>query len=128
VRKLVRFRSTEGAYAVPVEKVVQVRSAGELRSLPEPRSGVAGLLRQGDEAVTVLSLGGAVGEQVLVIDDGGLTFGLLVAEVLGVQSVRDDEIRPPPPGQDRATVAGVLAGDDGLVLVLDCAALRGRLS
>ncbi|MEA3018641.1 MAG: purine-binding chemotaxis protein CheW [Actinomycetota bacterium] len=125
---VVRFRAPAGSYALPVEHVTEVRSAAELTPLPEPRAGVAGLMRRAGDALTVLSVLGEPGAHIIVIDEGGLTFGLLVAEVTGVHTVADDQISPPPPGQDRVTVAGVLAADDGLVLLLDSAALRERLT
>jgi chemotaxis signal transduction protein len=77
--------------------------------------------------MTVLSVLGEPGDHVIVIEEGGLTFGLLVEQVTGVHTVDDEEIGPPPPGQDRVTVSGVLADGDGLVLLLDCSALRVRL-
>ena len=123
-----RFRAPAGEYGLPVEHVTEVRSAADLTPLPEPRPGVAGLMRRGDEAISVLSLLGEPGEHIIVIEDGGLTFGLLATEVTGVQAVADASIGPPPPGQDGATVSGVLAEDGGLVLLLDCASLRRRLS
>ena len=125
---LVRFRAPSGEYALPVDRVTEVRSAADLTPLPTPREGVAGLMRRGDDAVTVLSVLGSPGEHVIELDDGGLTFGLLVSQVLGVVSVTDEELGPPPSGQDRTTVSGVITGEDGIVLVLDCAALRGRLT
>jgi chemotaxis signal transduction protein len=128
VKTVVRFRAPAGEYALEVEHVNEVRSSADLTSLPEPRPGVAGLVRRGDDAITVLSVLGEPGDHIIVLEDGGLTFGLLVEEVTGVQQIQDAEIGPPPPGQDRATVSGVLAGDEGLVLLLDCASLRGRLS
>jgi chemotaxis signal transduction protein len=128
MKTIVRFRAPAGEYALPVEHVNEVRSSADLTALPEPRPGVAGLMRRGDDAITVLSVLGEPGDHIIVLEDGGLTFGLLVEEVTGVQEIQDAEIGPPPPGQDRATVSGVLAADEGLVLLLDCAALRGRLS
>jgi len=124
---VVRFRTPKGDYAVPVAQVSEVRLAEGLRALPAPREGVAGLLADGESALTVLSVLGSEGRHVMVVDDGSLTFGLLVDEVTGVQHVDDTAISPPPEGQDRAVVAGVLAGDGSLVLLLDLAVLRGRL-
>ena len=125
---VVRFRAPAGQYALPVDRVTQVRASTGLTSLPEPRAGIAGLLRQGDEALTVLSILGEPGDHVIVVDEGGLSFGLLVSEVTGVQAVDDDDIGPPPPGQEGSTVCGVLVGEDDLVLLLDPVALRGRLT
>jgi chemotaxis signal transduction protein len=85
-------------------------------------------MRRGDDALTVLSILGEPGDHVIVIDDGGLSFGLLVAEVTGVQAVDEAEIGPPPSGQDGTTVSGVLVAEEGIVLLLDSAALRERLT
>jgi chemotaxis signal transduction protein len=128
VTTVVRFRAPAGRYALPVEQVTEVRSSAGLTPLPEPRAGIAGLMRRGDDALTVLSILGEPGDHVIVIDDGGLSFGLLVAEVTGVQAVDEAEIGPPPSGQDGTTVSGVLVAEEGIVLLLDSAALRERLT
>ena len=124
---IVRFRTPQGDCAVPVAHVTEVRLATGMRPLPQPREGVAGLLSSAGGALTVLSVLGSVGHHVMVVEDGTLTFGLLVDEVLGVQHVDDEGINPAPSGQDRAVVAGVLADDGAMVLLLDLAVLRGRL-
>jgi chemotaxis signal transduction protein len=123
---LVRFRAPSGQYALPIDRVTEVRSSTDLTPLPTPRDGVAGLLRRGEDAVTVLSVLGSPGDHVIVLDEDGLTFGLLVSEVTGVQTVGEGDVGPPPTGQRDATVAGVLAGEQ-LVLVLDPGALREHL-
>jgi chemotaxis signal transduction protein len=128
VRTLVRFRSAEAAYALPVEHVTEVRSAADMRPLPAPRQGVAGIVPRADGALTVLSVLGDAGDHVIVVDDSNLTFGLLVDEVTAVMRVEDDRIGPPPQGQAGGTVAGVIHDDGELVLVLDAVALRGTLS
>jgi chemotaxis signal transduction protein len=127
MRSIVRFRTPSGEFAVPVEQVTEVRLADGMRPLPSPRADVAGVLADRDGALTVLSVLGSQGQHVIIVDDGSLTFGLLVDEVLGVQHVDEDAIDPPPAGQDQAVVAGVVAGDGNLVLLLDLAVLRGRL-
>ena len=123
-----RFRAAETAYALPVEHVAEVRSAADVTSLPAPRAGVAGLVARADGALTVLSVLGHTGEHVIVVDEGALTFGLLVDEVTEVVRVEDDVIGPPPQGQAGGTVAGVIHDDGELVLLLDAAALRGTLT
>ncbi|MDQ1374767.1 MAG: purine-binding chemotaxis protein CheW [Actinomycetota bacterium] len=123
-----RFRAAETAYALPVEHVTEVRSAADLTSLPTPRVGVAGLVARADGALTVLSVLGASGSHVIVVEEGPLTFGLLVDEVTDVVRVDDARIGPPPKGQAGVTVAGVIHDDDELVLLLDAVALRATLS
>jgi chemotaxis signal transduction protein len=125
---VVRFRAPNGDYAVGVEHVREVRSAADLISLPEPRSGVAGLMRREDNTMSVLSVLAPDGGHVLVLDDGNLTFGLLVEEVVGVHTVNDTDLGPPPSGQDRVVVSGVLNDDGVVVLVLDVTALAAKLA
>jgi chemotaxis signal transduction protein len=125
---LVRFRAPGGQFALPVECVNEVRAAGDMTRLPAPRPGVVGLMPRDDEAVPVLSLLGATGGHVLVVADGTEVFGLLVEEVLGVSELPDGELLPPPEGQDRAVVAGMMSDDLGLVLLLDLAVLTGRVT
>jgi chemotaxis signal transduction protein len=128
MRTIVRFRSNRATYALPVEAVTEVRSAADLTPLPSPRPGVAGVMRRGDEALTVLSVLGDGGAHVIVVEDGDVRFGLLVDAVVGVESIDDVAVGAPPPGQDQEAVAGVLVEDGGVVLLLDGARLRGRLS
>ena len=123
-----RFRSADRAYALPVEHVNEIRSAADMTPLPAPRPGVAGLVPRADGALTVLAVLGDSGEHVVVVSDGPETFGLLVDEVTAVSRIEDDLVGPPPVGQAGGTVSGVIQDDDGLVLLLDAAALRGTLT
>jgi chemotaxis signal transduction protein len=125
---VVRFRAPGGQFALPVEQVTAVLPATALTPLPAPRAGVVGLLDRGDETLSVLSLVGSTGAHVLVVEDDGHTFGLLVEEVLGVHEVHDADLGAPPAGQDRAVVAGVMSDQHGLVLLLDLPVLTGRLT
>ena len=125
---IVRVRTPDGEYALPVDRVREVRSVGGLTPLPEARDGVAGLLHLGGRSITVLSLLASEGAHVVVIDADDLTFGLLVDEVAGVEQVADDAVGPSPVGQDRPMVDGVLMTADGVVLRLDVAALARWLA
>lgn len=125
---VVRFRTQNGEYAVPVEHAREVRSASGLLPLPAARSGVVGLLRSADEALTVVSVLGLGGGHVLVLDPGGQVFGLLVEEVTGVSTIDDTAVGPPPGGQADDLVAGVISTPSGLVLLVDAAAMARGLS
>jgi chemotaxis signal transduction protein len=127
-RTIVRFRSSATTYALPVEDVTEVRSAADMTPLPAPRPGVAGLVPRADGALTVLSVLGATGDHVIVVDEGSTTFGLLVDEVTEVARIDDELIGPPPKGQAGAAVSGVIQDEGELVLLLDVAALRGTLT
>jgi len=124
---VVSFRSGGQHWAVALERVEGVLAARGLLPLPDPRPGVAGLLYRDGDTVPVLSPldGGQLG-QVLVLDDHGRTFGLLVDEVIGIERVPGGP-GPVPPGQRSPVVAGVLPGTSPLLL-LDVAALTGWLA
>jgi chemotaxis signal transduction protein len=124
---VVSFRSAGQDWAVALERVQQVLGARGLVPLPDPRPGVAGLLHRDGQTVTVVSpLGGGQPGQVLVLEDGGTSIGLLVDEVVGIDRVVE-EAGPPPAGQRSPLVAGVLPGARPLLL-LDVAALTGWLA
>ena len=124
---VVSFRSGGQHWAVALERVEGVLAARGLLPLPDPRPGVAGLLHRDGDPVPVLSpLGGGQLGQVLVLDDHGRSFGLLVDEVIGIERVPGGP-GPVPPGQRSPVVAGVLPGTSPLLL-LDVAALTGWLA
>lgn len=127
MRSLVQFRTAQGQFAVPVEVAREVRPAKGLSPLPAPRPGVAGVLLERDEALTVIDVLGSGSRHILVLVVGDRAFGLLVDEVLGVTRVADDAVGPPPPGQTTGIVAGVVNLPSGAMLLVDPAALGKSL-
>lgn len=127
MRSVVRFRTDDGEYAVPVEHAREVLASVGLTPLPAPRPGVAGLLERGGVAITVLSALGGGREHVLVLDGGDRPFGLLVEEVMGVDPIDEAMLAPPPAGQEDPVISGVLDTGKGIVLLVDVANLAGRL-
>ncbi len=125
---VVRVRTPDAEYAIPVDRVSEVRSAAGVTALLEPREGVAGLMSRGVDTITVLSVLARDGQHVLVVHAGELSFGLLVSEVTVLQQVDEGAIGPPPVGQARQMAKGVLTGNDGLVLLLDVDVLASWLS
>jgi purine-binding chemotaxis protein CheW len=127
VRTIVRFRTSRGEFALPVEQVKEVRRAGELALLPAAQADVAGVITRGDDVLPVLSVLGTDGDHVIVVEVEGVRFGLLVDEVTGVRRVEDSDVGPPPRGQEGAGVSASIVEGAGVVLVLDPLALRRRL-
>jgi purine-binding chemotaxis protein CheW len=119
---LVCFRTGDGEYAVPVESVREVRSGGALLPLPGARTGVAGLVEYEGKTLTVLTTLGAGENQVLLLEHGDHAFGLMVEEVTRVMSV-DNQVGPPPRGQEQDYISGVVSTDDGFLLLVDIDAL-----
>lgn len=127
MKTLVRFRTDQGLFAVPVDQTRAVYPATGIVPLPESRADVAGVVSRPEGPLTVLTALGGGDRHVLVLDAAGRLFGLLVEEVTGLQRVDDADIGPPPPGQESTLVVGIVANPDGMVLLVDAAALARRL-
>jgi chemotaxis signal transduction protein len=123
---MVCFRSAGVAYCLPVTAARAVRPALGMVSLPAGRPDVTGLM-PGDPPLSVISVLGPGGRQVLVIEAGGKKFGLLVDMVSGLRRIEEADIRPAPDGQARPLVSGTVDAGDGLILVTDPVALAERL-
>lgn len=126
MKTMVCFRTARGRFALPVESTLSVRNLDGMVDLPEPQADIVGLL-PGDPPLSVLSSLGAGGAQVLVVISDEVRYGLHVLEVLGVRRFDDDQVGPPPKGQQGGLIAGVLYGADEIVLVADARALAARL-
>jgi chemotaxis signal transduction protein len=126
MKTMVHFESGGTAYCLPVDAARGVRPATGLVRLPAPGTDVAGIV-PGDPPLTVIAPLGGGGNQVLVVESLGKTFGLLVDSVTGLRRVADAEIRTAPDGQERALVCGTITNGEELVMVTDPAALAGRL-
>jgi chemotaxis signal transduction protein len=124
---MLRFRAGGSSYAIPVRDVREVRPGGNLSSLPLSREGVAGITKKDGMALPVLSVLGSERDRLLVLEAGGRSFGLLVHDVTGIADVDEEQLGPPPEGQDAAMVTGVLDAGADMVLVLDAAALVCRV-
>ena len=125
MRPMVRFRAQGAQYAVPVQDVRQVRTAENLSALPMGRAGVAGLVMDGEVALPVLSILGADGDRLLVLEADGRRFGLLVDEVSGV--VDEGRVAAPPAGQASPLITGVLDADKNTALVIDAGVLARQV-
>jgi chemotaxis signal transduction protein len=128
VSSVVRFRTADGEFAVAVEDAREVRTTSGMLPVPTPGPDVVGFLAHDDRSLTVVAPLGAGRDQVLVLDPEGQPFGLLVEEVTGVTTLDEADVGPPPAGQSGDFVSGVVAGADGLVLLVDARALARTLS
>jgi chemotaxis signal transduction protein len=123
---MVCFESGGVAYCVPVEATRAVRPAVGIVALPAPRPDIAGMI-PGQPAMTVISVLGASGGQILVMETSGAKFGLLVDSVTGLRRIADADIHLAPDGQDRALVSGTIDSNGVLVFVTDPDAFAARL-
>jgi chemotaxis signal transduction protein len=126
MKAMVCFTTSQGRFAIPIEATLSVTTTDQLAHLPTPRADVVGVL-PGDPPITVLATFGTEGQRVVVAVSDGLRFGLQVIEVVGVRHFDDDQIGPPPAGQEGELISGMVRGSDELTLVVDANALAARL-
>ena len=126
MKTMVCFRTSQGRFALPIESTLSVRTMNGLVDLPAARADVIGVL-PGDPPLSVLTSLGAGGDHVLVVIADGVRYALNVLEVLGVSRFDDDQVGPPPKGQQGGLIVGTLHGSDELMLVADAEALAARL-
>jgi chemotaxis signal transduction protein len=126
VTTMVCFTAARAEYCLPVQAARSVRTADAMILLPDPNPDVAGML-PGDPPLTVISPLHSERGQILVIEAGDKTFGLLVDAVTGLRRINDADLGPPPEGQGRPLISGTLYRDGRLVLVADPSALAGQL-
>jgi chemotaxis signal transduction protein len=120
MRTLVHFEAMGGEWAVPIERVHEVRLPIGIAPLPAPKPGIAGVLRRGDEVLTVLSVLGDAAGHVLVLEGAGERFGLVVESAIGILRVEESAITAPPAGQENPVVSGVIRAEERrMILVLD---------
>ncbi len=118
---LVHFATPMGEWAVPIDRVLEVRLADGIAPLPVPRPGIAGVLRRRDEVLTVVSLLGQAAGHVIILDAGAEeSFGLLAETAIGILRIDEAQLGPPPAGQQGPVVTGVIREPDGrMVMLLD---------
>jgi chemotaxis signal transduction protein len=115
---MVCFQSADARYCIPVQVTRGVKPTAGLVALPAAGN---------DPPLTVIAALGPGGGQILVVEAGDTTFGLLVDTVTGLRRIADEEIRPAPGGQARPLICGTVDDHGELILVADPIALASRL-
>lgn len=122
---VVIFRAGRHRYALPIAHVVAVAPLdGDPQPLPAPQPEVAGLVRVGEALLPVLTVLGASGRMLVVVEARDRRFALRVEDVLGIVRLATvDAIAPAPAGQAQPLVTGIVAD----ALLLDAALLGDRI-
>ena len=92
---MVYFTSAGASYCMPVQSTRAVRRSTGMIALPAPRVDVAGII-PGDPPMTVISCLGTTGTNILIIEAGTKTFGLLVDTVTGLRRIAPTDLGPHP--------------------------------
>ncbi len=118
---MIRFSAGGGRWLASVDDVLGVQASDDLRSLPDPLPGIAGVIDRDGDVVPVIRTLSSDGRHVLVVAHGDAVVGVLADEVSGVADVDPDAIGARPAGQHRPFVRAVHDEGSAVAYVLDAA-------
>ncbi|MFZ6008020.1 MAG: protein phosphatase CheZ, partial [Nitrospirota bacterium] len=120
------FTMNNNEYTIPILKVQEIINLPSLTKLPQAPGYIEGIANLRGRIIPVVDLkklaglnGGTVGEKVIVVTSGRITFGVLVDSITGVITIEESEIEPPTDFNASDIVSGVAKVDDKLVVMLD---------
>jgi chemotaxis signal transduction protein len=125
----VQMQVASEAYAIPVERVVEVARLGTVTAVPGSRPELLGVLSIRGHILPVVDLAQVLGisrpgppSQLLVAESGGLEAGLAIDEVTEVA-----EMPEATADTESALLSGATLTDGTLVGVIDVPAVFGQL-
>lgn len=121
------FTMNANEYTIPILKVQEIVNLPQLTKLPQVPDYLEGITNLRGRIIPVVNLkklaglygGDSVGEKVIVVTSGRITFGVLVDGITGVVTIEEAEIEPPTDFNTSAIVSGVAKVNDKLIVLLD---------
>ncbi|MGR3541264.1 MAG: chemotaxis protein CheW [Hasllibacter sp.] len=129
--EVLSIRLGEQDYAIPVAQVREIRGWSPATRLPGAPPEMVGVINLRGSVLAVTDLAVALGgppltpgprSVVVVVEAGGKQRGLLIDGVTDIRTLSEDRIQPVPSGRDGAVTA-LHTDDDGLLRILDAAAI-----
>ena len=124
---LLEFSMTAQRYAVPLENVQAVTRVSEITSIPLVPKHIPGIIRRRGESIALVNLpyffnanrgGIADADFAVIVQVKGKRFSLQVEEILGVTTVKGEDLRIPQDNFDPTQIAYVSRVTmDGLIIL-----------
>jgi chemotaxis protein CheZ len=116
-------------YTIPILKVQEIINMPRLTKMPQTPLYIEGITNLRGRIIPIVNLkklvglngGDSIGEKVIVVTSGRITFGVLVDGITGVVNIEDSEIEPTENIMKSHIdqVSGVAKVDDRLITILD---------
>jgi chemotaxis signal transduction protein/chemotaxis regulatin CheY-phosphate phosphatase CheZ len=120
------FTMNNNEYTIPILKVQEIVNMPHLTKLPQVPHYIEGVTNLRGRIIPIVNLkklvglgGDSVGEKVIVVTSGRITFGVLIDSITGVITIEDSEIEPPADFNTSDIVSGVAKVGDKLIVLLD---------
>lgn len=133
---ILMFRTRERTLAVPIESVLEVLPAFEILRVPGMASVAAGMISLRGEVMPVVDSAVLVGaaplelnpqQKFIVVICSLQPFAILVETVEDLIEIGNEQLINPSNGQNALPIAGIVAVEEEMVLVLDVEAC-GRMN
>ncbi|MBI5212778.1 MAG: protein phosphatase CheZ, partial [Nitrospirae bacterium] len=123
------FIMNNNEYTIPILKVQEIINLPQVTKMPQSPNYIEGITNLRGRIIPVVNLkklvrlngGDSVGEKVIVVTSGRVTFGVLVDGITGVVDIEDSEIEPTENIMKAhiEQVSGVAKVNDRLITILD---------
>ncbi len=123
------FIMNSNEYTIPILKVQEIINMPQVTKMPQTPYYIEGITNLRGRVIPIVNLkklvglngGDSIGEKVIVITSGRITFGVLVDGITGVVNIKDSEIEPTENIMKSHIdqVTGVAKVDDRLITILD---------
>lgn len=127
------FRILDKLFGVKLAETVEIMSSSRIREIPLSYFYVKGIMDYRSDFLPVMSLRRRFsldepieGEKFILIVKADERFGITIDEVMGISTVSDDKIEPPPPkvmGISSQFITGIIKHDERQAVILDMKAL-----
>ncbi len=120
------FTMNNNEYTIPILKVQEIVNLPRLTKLPQVPHYIEGITNLRGRIIPIVNLkklagfgGDSIGEKVIVVTTGRITFGVLIDEITGVITIEDSSIEPPTDFNTSEIVSGVAKVGEKLLVLLD---------
>lgn len=120
------FTMNNNEYTIPILKVQEIVNLPRLTKLPKVPPYIEGITNLRGRVIPIVNLkklvgigGDSVGEKVIVVTSGRITFGVLIDAITGVITIEDSSIEPPSDFNTSDIVSGVAKVGEKLLVLLD---------
>ncbi|GER94471.1 hypothetical protein A45J_2234 [hot springs metagenome] len=123
------FIMNNNEYTIPILKVQEIINMPQLTKMPQAPYYIEGITNLRGRVIPVVNLkklvglngSDSIGEKVIVVTSGRITFGVLVDGITGVVNIEESEIEPTENIMKShiEQVSGVAKVDDRLITILD---------
>lgn len=120
------FTMNNNEYTIPILKVQEIVNMPRVTKLPQVPYYIEGVTNLRGRIIPIVNLkklvglgGDSVGEKVIVVTSGRLTFGVLIDAITGVITIEDSSIESSSDFNTSDIVSGVAKVGDKLLVLLD---------